>query len=297
MMRDNDLAAIARRLEQDIDRCLESLSGRLQVGSADAGTHQLLTIIGIDCSQECLQDLAVYCVGQIAKAVQVNLEIKADLLGIDNEDVRVHLINDVYSVIGENNDALTDLQKRNERDPWLFEALSHLFVHLSTGRGDFLPVGIPIGLTMTHRGVNQPGLDLVAIYASTALGLSVGESKAREDDPSKGLREAAKRFGEVDLGNYDQELRTIVGQMRYAIPIEYQEQITGVFWRDERAYLPFICYDSRHNPRWADEREALRPLNVPATHIILVPLPIENFRKFFDDLADAMRTYLATLEG
>lgn len=296
-MRDNDLAAIAQRLEQDIDRCLESLSGRLRVGSADAGTHQLLTIIGIDCSQECLQDLAVYCVGQIAKAVQINLEIKADLLGIDNEDARVQLINDVYSVIGENNDALTDLQKRDERDPWLFEALSHLFVHLSTRRGDFLPVGIPIGLTMTHRGAKEPGLDLVAIYVSTAVGLSVGESKAREDGPSNGLREAAKKFVEVDLGNYESELRTIVGQMRYAMPTEYQGQMTGAFWRNERAYLPFICYDSKHNPRWTDEREALRPLDVPATHRILVPLPVENFRKFFDDLADAMRAYLASLEG
>jgi len=234
-------------------------------------------------------------VGQIAKAMQVNLEIRADLLGID-DDARVQLIRDVYSVIGERNDDLTDTQKVYERDPWLFEALSHLFVHLSTKKEVFFPVGTPIGLTMTHRGVKEQGLDLVAIYTSTDVGLSIGESKAWEDDPSAGLRDAAEKFRKVDLGNYDHELRTIVGQMRYAMPVEYQGQITGAFWRNERAYLPFIGYDSNHNPRWASERKALKSLCVPHTHRILVPLPIENFRGFFDDLADEMRTYLVSLE-
>ena len=174
----DDLANIVQRLEADIEQCMESLSERLHVTSMAVDTHRLLTITGIDCSAGCLRDLGVYCVGQIAKAVQVNLEIRADLLGVDNEDARSHLIQDVYSVVGENNDGLTDKQKRDERDPWLFEALSHLFVHLSTKNRDFLPVGALIGLTMTHRGVKEPGLDLVAIYTSTVVGLGVGESKA-----------------------------------------------------------------------------------------------------------------------
>ena len=292
----DDLASVVQRLETDIEQCLELLGERLQVVSTATGTHQLLTITGVDRSPECLRDLAVYCVGQIAKAVQVNLEIRADLLGVD-DDARVQLIRDVYSVIGESNDDLTDTQKEYERDPWLFEALSHLFVHLSTKKEDFFPIGTPIGLTMTHRGVKEQGLDLVAIYASTDVGLSIGESKAWEDDPSGGLRDAVeKKFREVDLGNYDAELRTIVGQMRYAMPAEYQGKITGAFWRNERAYLPFIGYDSKHNPRWTSNREALKTLDIPATHRVLFPLPIEGFRDFFEDLSDAMRAYLALLE-
>jgi len=292
----DDLKTIVQQLESDLEQCLESLRERLQATLAPVSTHRLLAVAGVDRSPECLRSLAVYCVGQIAKAVQVNLEIKADLLGINDEDTHAQLIGDVFSVIGENNDALTDVQKRDERDPWLFEALSHLFVHLSTRKGDFFPVGTLIGLTMTHRGVKEPGLDLVAIYASDIVGMSIGESKTREDDPSGGLREAVEKFENVDLGHYDAELRRIVGQMRYAMPTSYQEQITGAFWKDERAYLPFVGYDSSHNPRWTNEREALKSLAVPITHRILVPLPIENFRDFFDSLADEMRAYLVSLE-
>jgi len=68
---DDSVSAI-QRLEADIERCLESLSERLQVISMAIDTHQLLTITGIDRSAECLRDLATYCVGQIAKAVQIN---------------------------------------------------------------------------------------------------------------------------------------------------------------------------------------------------------------------------------
>ena len=289
-----ELASGVQKLEEDIEQCLEALCERLEVTHTAIGTHQLLTITGIDRSLECLRALAIYCVGQIAKAVQVNLEIRADLLGI-RDDASNRLISDVYSVIGESNDSLTKIQKRDERDPWLFEALSHLFVHISSNRSEFFPVGTVIGLTMTHQGAKAPGLDLVAIYTSTAVGLSIGESKAWQADPSGGLRDAAARFKEVDLGNYESELRTTVGLMRYAMPVEYRRQMTGAFWRNERAYLPFISYDSNHNPQWTAERDALRSLDVPVTHRILFPLPIECFREFFDDLANAMRSYLEVL--
>lgn len=288
-------ASVVQKLEADVNKCLECLCEKLEVTSTPTNSHRLLTVTGLDRSPGCLRELAVYCVGQIAKAVQVNLKIRADLLG-DDDEACVQLTRDVSSVIGENNDALTAIQKRDERDPWLFEALSHLFVNLSTRKKAFLPVGSLIGLTMTHGHVKEPGLDLVAIYVDTTVGLSIGESKAWEDDPSGGLREAAEKFLEVDSGTYDPDLRAIVGQMRSAMPDEFQGQITGAFWREERAYLPFIGYSSTHNPRWTSERKAFKSLGVPSTHRILVPLPIDGFRDFFDDLADAMRTYLASLE-
>jgi hypothetical protein len=292
----DDLATIVQKLEADIEQCLESLSERLHVTSVAIDTHRLLTVTGIDCSAECLRDLAIYCVGQIAKAVQVNLQIKADLLGIEDQDARNQLIRDVYSVIGDNNDALTNEQKRDERDPWLFEALSHLFVHLSIRNEDFLPVGRLIGLMPSHRSVKEQGLDLIAVYVGDAVGFGIGESKAWENDPSGGLLSAADKFSKVDLGGYDPDLRAAAGIMRHAMPVEHQNQMTGAFWRGERAYLPFIGYSSNNNPRWTSEREALRSLGVPSTHRLLFPTPLENFRHFFDCLADEMRVYLSSLK-
>lgn len=292
----DELLSIVSTLESDIERCLESLCDRLQVAVEAVGTHVVLTITGLNRSPDCLRDLAVYCVGQITKAVQVNLEIRSDLLGLDNEDAREQLIRDVCSVIGEDHDALTNEQKEDERDPWLVEALSHLFVHLSTRNPHFLPVGQLICLMPMHGHVKEPGLDLVAAYVNVDVGLGIGESKAWENNPSGGLRSAAGKFSDVDLGSYDSDLRAAVGLMRYAMPPIYQNRITGAFWREERAYLPFISYSSHNSPRWTSDRQALQSLNIPPTHRILVPMPIQEFRSFFDDLADAMRNYLASLE-
>jgi hypothetical protein len=292
----DSFGAIVHRLEVDVERCLDALSHRLIVAFADTGTHRLLTITGVDCSAECLRDLAVYCVGQIAKAVQVNLQVKADLLGFDNRDAREQLIPDVYSVIGENNNALTAERKTDERDPWLFEALSHLFVHLSVRNAGFLPVGRLIGLIPTHKSVKEQGLDLLAVYAGDAVGFGIGECKARENDPSGGLLEAVRKFSDIDSGGYNSDLRSTAGMMRESMPLEYRDQMTGAFWREERAYMPFIGYSSSHHPRWACDRQTLMCLGVPATHRLLFPMPLENFRDFFDRLADEMRAYLSSLE-
>ena len=110
------------------------------------------------------------------------------------------------------------------------------------------------------------------------------------------MKEAADKFAEIDLGNYDAALRKIIGQMRYALSVEHQEQITGAFWKSARAYFPFIGYDSSHNPRWSSRKKVLSSLAVPPTHRVLVPVSLENFRDFFDALADEMRAYLKSLE-
>jgi len=285
---------LIRKIEKDIERSLELLRETVEVEPVSVDTHQLVRITGIDQSRECLMALAIYCVGQIAKAIQVNLEIRADLLG-DNSDARIQLARDVYSVIGEDNSSLTDKQKRDERDPWLFEAISHLIVHLSRIKRELLPVGTLIALTMAHCSAKEKGLDLVAVYFDKELGLGIGESKAKEDDPSRGLREAIGKFSDVDRGEYDAQIREIVGLMRYALSAEYQEQITPAFWKNERAYLPILGYSSNRRPRWILPRKSLEKLAVPSTHRILMPLAIDEFRTFFDKLSDAMRCYLKSL--
>lgn len=290
-----NLAPIVQRLEEDIDQCLDGLSQRLQVVCTLHGTHRVLSIAGLDRSSECLRQLAIYCVGRIAQAVQVNLDVKADLLGITDDDAHLQLMNDVCSLIGESNEALSDGQKGDERDPWLFEALSHLFIHLSRRERGFFPLGTLVGLTMTHTSAKEHGLDLVGIYAGATVGLGIGESKAREHNPWRALAEAAGKFTQVDLGKYDGRLRAIVGQMRGTMPAQYRGQITQAFWKDERAYLPYIGYSSEHNPEWTSDKDALRSLGVPSTHRILVPLGIDGFRAFFDELADEMRAYLQSL--
>ena len=286
---------LAQRIERDVTASINSLCRVINLEHINHETHSLLLISGITRTDECLQCLAVYCVGQIANAIQANLSIRADLLG-DGEDTIDRLSNDVFSVIGENNNALTLEQKRDERNPLLFEFISHLLVHISVHRPEFHPTGRLIGLFPVHVTVNIPGLDLIALYANEEnVGLGVGECKAREDSPSPALIEASKKFIDIDLGNRDSEIRTNVSLIRFGLPDEYQSRITGAFWREERTYYPFIGYSNRHNPRWGNRRAALMRLNVPPERRILIPLAIE-FQDFFDDLSNQMRIYLESLE-
>lgn len=295
----DDLSLFTGKLEADTEQSLLSLDELVQVTAVTIGTHKLLTIVGFDRSPDCLLCLAVYCVAQIANAVQVNLQIRADLLGIDDQDSCEQLLQDVYSVIGKSNEAKTPKQKKwkeDERDPWLFEALSHLCVHLSIRNPDLLPVGTLVALVPMHGKVKKQGLDLVSVYVSPQIGLGIGECKARENNPWVGLQAAADKFQNVDMGNYDPELRTVVGLIRFAVPAEQRNQMTRAFWKEERAYLPIIGYNANHNPQWSSEQDALKELGVPPTHRLLIPLPLQDFRDFFDDLADAMRTYLESLK-
>lgn len=282
-------------LETDIKDALDRLAERISVEPRQAASHQVLLVKGIDGSPECLRALAIYCVGQIAKAVQVNLELRADLLGVGLQAQR-QLASDVYSIIGATNSALSNGQKETERDPWLFEALSHLLIHLSRHKRDLLPAGKLVGLSMTHSHAKDHGLDLVAIYEGPLVGLGLGECKAWEKRPSDALRDASGKFADIEAGNYEAELRAVVGLMRKHLPSGLQTQIIGAFWHDERSYLPFIGYDSRISRDWGRKRKVLDRLAVPTSHRILFPVPINQFRIFFDKLSDAMRAYVKTVE-
>jgi hypothetical protein len=287
---------ITQQIENDVNQALQTLCDILVVEFTHHETHHLLKISGFCRSQECLECLAEYCVGQIASAVQANLSIRADLLGIDEESID-RLILDVYSIIGMDNNDLTEEQKATERNPWIFEAISHLIIHLSRYRPEFHPVGNILGLLPVHGKVKEQGLDLIAIYTTGDIGLGVGESKAWENKPSPALRKAAMKFVDVDLGGYDPEIRKTVNLIRASLPEEYQNQITGVFWRDEKSYYPFIGYGSGKKPRWKARRKVLEALDVPISRRILVPLPIDDFQDFFDDLSDKMREYLDALRA
>lgn len=184
---------LIQSIEHDMELALHHLCGILDVELSNHETHTLLRISGIQQSQECLNCIAIYCVGQILNAVQVNLTIRADLLGTDEKAID-RIVQDVYSVIGENNEILTNKQKIEERNPWLFETISHLLVHSSRIRPEFHPVGQLLGLLPVHGKVKEPGLDLVAIYISDDIGLGIGEMKAWENDPSAALK---KSFREI----------------------------------------------------------------------------------------------------
>lgn len=275
-----------QNLEEDVATALDFLKGGLRFATQECETHTVLEVSGFD-STENLQAAAVYLVGCIAQCVQMDLSIRRALL--DEVLVETDLIRDVLDVIGPE-DATTDY-KTSTQYPWLLEGLSHLLVHLSSQHADIHPAGTVLAKTLLKYDVNDHGLDLVAIYDCGDVGLTAGEAKAYLDNPRHAITDAANRLREIDQSLRDVELRATVTQLRASLSQHHQELIGGAFWKRERTYYPFICYDDEAQLDGTRSRASLRRLDVAPTHKVLVPLAINGATELLDQLCRSMRRY------
>lgn len=263
-----------------------SLSSSLTVTTTICGTHTHLQIGGFE-SSTTLKATAVYLVGSVAQCIQSDLLIREALFDDATRDK--DLLTDIVGVVG---DAAADEQfKTMNRDPWIWEAISHLVVHLSQSAAGFHPSGKVLAKTQVKYDVNDHGLDLIAIYESGGLGITAGESKAYLDNPARAITDAANRLSEVDKSLRDADIRATINQLRPVLTAAQNAKIGGAFWRNERTYYPFVCCDNDAALDWSRNRKSLRALALPVTHKILVPIVLPDARALFDSLATQMRSY------
>ena len=175
----------------------------------------------------------------------------------------------------------------------MWEAISHMLIHLSRYKEEFHPSGQVLAKTGLKHDVNDHGLDLIAIYKAANLGISAGECKAYLNDPSRAIADASNRLSEIDENKRDIELRAVINQLRGVLDEDAQQGLAGAFWRNERSYLPFICCDDDWSLNWQEHRTVLRRLDVPTNRKILYPLPLVHGRHTFDRICNLMRSYVA----
>lgn len=275
-------------LVQDVETALAVLHNQLSTTVDVHATHSVLRIEGIE-STECLEATAIYLAGSIAVAVEQNMNIRQALYG--EGEIARDLSRDIENVIKYDNNITKEFRTK-KRDPWLWEGISHLMVHLSRVEPGLHPPGYVLAKTTVKHDVNDHGLDLVGIYFGEVLGVIAGESKAYLKDPGRGIRDASNRLREVDLQRRDSELRSTVAQLRHSIPENVQDQVAGAFWHQERSYFPFICCDSAHAVDWSSgKRPSLNKLNVPVSKKLLLPLSITSANTVFDSICSLMRAY------
>lgn len=275
-------------LREDMGTAIDILSNSLSVDQKVTAQHIVLVVNGFT-DDASLHATAVYLVGAIAAAIEQNLRLRAALY--EQETVTRELSQDVQSVISD--DRADEDFKTMVRNPWLWEGISHMFVHLSARDSRFHPSGEILVKTSIKHDVHDHGLDVIAVYRGGVIGVSAGECKAYLTDPATGIRDASTKLGEIDNNLRDKELRSTLIQLQNALSPLDQAQIAGAFWRNERSYLPFVCCDSSSSCDWARSRQALNRLCVPASKKILVPLPIDEARATFDLLCLLMREYSA----
>lgn len=274
-------------LTTDVETALQTLNEQLAITAVETATHTVLQVDGFG-QGETLEAVAVYLVGAVASSIEQNMRVRQILY--DEADIERDLLADIVSIIRSDN-TVDDNFRIKVRDPWLWEGISHLFVHLSQHDPAFHPSGQVLVKTCVKHDVHDHGLDLVAVYRSGAVGVSAGESKAYLDNPNRGIRDASNRLREVDQNQRDTELRSTINQFLPSLSAEVQKNIAGAFWRNERTYVPFVCCDVNFEEDWTSNRPTLTRLDVVASRKLLIPLSIASARNTFDSICTMMREY------
>ncbi len=276
------------RLSDDVETALEELSDSLGLQQTECKTHSVSLLSNFDL-QQCLDATAVYLVSAIAQSIDANLQIRRALFAEQN--FNRELLADVVAVVGEED--VDEEFKTMVRNPWMWEGISHMLMHLSRKDEAFHPSGHVLAKTSIKYDVHDHGLDMIAVYQSDALGVSAGECKAYFEDPGRGITDASNKLGEVDSNKRDIEIRAAVNQLRCALPADVNSKLASSFWKEERSYLPFICCDDAHSSDWNRRRQSLSKLAIPVSRKILIPLALADAREAFDNICVIMRTYAA----
>ena len=159
-------------LVSDVELALQTLSDNLVLRQETCETHTVLLVenFGVRSS---LEAAAVYLVSAIAQNIEANLKLREALF--DEDHYARDLATDVKRVVGGSK--VDDEVKTKERDPWLWEGISHLFVHLSRLNPEFHAVGEVLAKTSIKFDVRDHGLDLIGIYEELNLGYPLANAR------------------------------------------------------------------------------------------------------------------------
>lgn len=275
------------QLHVDLETALADLDANVQVAASQYDGHSVLEFDGLQLPV-CITAQAIYLVGVVASSIQFNLRINKALF--DEETISEDMSKNVAEVIGESN-AVEAEWKRDVRNPWIWECIAHLLLHLSRWNAGRHPPGEIVGMTTPHLNATERGLDFFAIYRSAPFGISVGECKAYLEDPGRAITDAADILAEIDRDERDMQIRQLVTRIRPALPPDVQDQLAGAFWRNERCYFPMVCCDAIHAGNWERSRPKLNRLEPLAHRKIILPHCLNDAEQFFDQLSDEMRNY------
>jgi hypothetical protein len=267
---------------------IQALRGQLVVLSQVVSSHLVSSVHGLE-QPAAIDAFATYAlIAGIGQGIRVNLAIATEMLG-GGPVFGGQLQRDVDRIIGTSN-AISDDFRENRRNPWFTECLGHALLNISRDVVDLGPPGRIEALTLVHTDVSDHGLDLVGLHLEQALlGLNVAEAKASENHASNHGSATATLFAEIDAGTRDAEIRAKVQLLREALSQERQTLVTPSFWHGRRAYLAVISYGATSSFAPTHARPAYGSLTVGAARVRLVAVPLSNYRKFFDDVADRVR--------
>lgn len=275
--------------QQACDSATALIRAALSLDHIVTSTHDVTVVTGLD-SPTIIEAVATYLTNCAAQTVTADIKILADLLG-DSTEVLPTLHVEVERLIGSSNHIIDDF-RQDHRDPWIAEALAHLLLVIAESIPPLPPPGKLHVLTPVHDYVKERGLDLVGIYtaATSNLGLAVCESKSSENNATSHVGSAGGLFCEIMEGVRDAHIRSKVQVLRASLPDEAKAAITPMFWKNECCYCVFVSMSSACGFDVNASRSSFATVN---PRPILIVVSLDDYRGFFNALADQMRVFVA----
>lgn len=281
-------------IKGDLLNALDHLTSVVSAQIIKTDTHHSVVIKGLINDPKTVKAIAIYIVSTVSNAIEANLQITADLMDTDYED-RIDLKESVFQYIGSSN----KLEKRfleNSRNPWIAEVILHMLLNISRQVVELHPPGTIVAIGHAHDLPTDNGIDLAALYDGAAFGLTIAECKAYQKTPDKAISHATDYYVNFSR-NYilGRRIRTQVQTMRASLTEDLSRKATKSFWKNERCCMPVIFYDASIKKKWNRSRPAMKKINVPIERRVLVPIEIQSFNDFFNEISDAMRSYVEEL--
>lgn len=285
-------------LYDDIAQSLSYLSSTINATVIDSISHYTVNINGLDRSPDTIRHLSIYTVATVSHAIEANLRISADLME-DSKDSILEIQSCFDRYIQDNNNYSSTADKRfidRARNPWLAEVIVHLLLNISRAVRDLHPPGEILTTSFVHDLPTDNGLDAAALYISQSLGVVVVECKAYKNRPAAAFRDATNYYTNFDNNHIlGKRIRTHVQVMRGYLSDEHKSYATNSFWKHEKSFVPAIFYDSSHYQDWSSSRDQMIGMSVTKDKRILIPIVIDNYHAFFNELSDGIRYYLEEL--
>lgn len=284
-------------LEGKIRECLIFLSDKLSCTVEDSISHKVVKITGWEDTDDIKKSIAMYFVGLRALAIDELFQIRMQMWEESPASIGT-LKRFVKDIIGETTTSLSTMQKQDERNPWLSEALWHLcFFIASDSNDEFHPPGKLISINSPHLSAKDHGMDVYAIFqdANNDIGFSIVETKAYKNDPNKAIQRANSFFKKVDNGTHDLEIRQYVQAQRTRLEDKYVHDFSKAFWEDKKVFIANPHYDNSIVINWLNRRSSFDSLSPDKEFKIVMPNPINDFDAFFDEISKHMRTIINSI--
>lgn len=190
---------------------------------------------------------------------------------------------------------LTKEQIEHYRDPIIHELIAHalLLVHRES---DLIPLWLNDlqNMRMPHLATNYPGVDLIGFSIANREAVPIlGEMKAYEDKPWKGLSDACIKLDEIRKGIHNTEIRGALRSMNFN---NDRGQLASNIWLDIGPFGAVIGFDASCDIDIQRESQAQMVINQPADRLFFIAVPYTQMRDTFETIVSILLEQARSVE-